>query len=403
MTHIFAVFYILYILIMIELISHPITILCLGVIFVLCALLFFYFKRSMMVIEQAQVEQATVLRNFIASMEMKKYEQSYNRIGEIGGTGSLPTNNRVAPSSRLSGDNYGSAPQSLIEVSDDDEDLVSSEDSDSDDEYVTSEGNAYDQEDIEELDDIGSYSQNGGEDTIKVINVEDLEDLNKTFSGYKDKVSRIAQADTEDVAEMDIDIDMELYGDEESVSTSCDDMFSTDLDLKPSGSDGIVNDLSEMDMNHLSTTAFINKKEEKVEHIIEKGDHSPVIEHFNAMSILLSADDFKGYTVSQIRDFAVHNNIISKGDKKMKKKELVEHVIEANIKAGAEHLKVNKVGSEYVNPEEVDVVIDEKPDMTEIIQKASARAPVGDVEEISTEAGLVEDEVDLMVEELGLD
>ena len=335
-------------------------------------------------------------------MEMKKYEheQTYNRIGEIGGTGSLPTNNRVAPSSRLSGDNFESA-QSLIEVSDDEEDLVSSEDSDSDDEYVSSEGNAYDQEDIEELDDIGSYSQNGGEDTIKVINVEDLEDLNKTFSGYKDKVSRRAQADTEDVEEMDID--MELYGDEESVSTSCDDMFSTDLDLKPGGSDGIVNDLSEVDMNHLTTTAFTNKKEEKVERIIEKEDQSQVIEHFNAMSILLSADDFKGYTVSQIRDFAVHNNIISKGDKKMKKKELVEHVIEANIKAGAEHLKVNKVGSEYVNPDEVDIIIDEKPDMTEIIQKASTRAPVGDVEEISAEAGLFEDEVDVMVEELGLD
>jgi hypothetical protein len=361
----------------------------------------------MMVIEQAQVEQATVLRNFIASMEMKKYEQSNNSntIGEIGGTGSLPTNTRVAPSSRLSGENYESA-QSLIEVSDDEEDLVSSEDSDSDDEYVSSEGNAYDQEDIEELDDIGSYSQNGGEDTIKVINVEDLEDLNKTFSGYKDKASRIAQADTADVEEMDIDkdIDIELYGDEEeSVSTSCDDMFSTDLDLKPSGSDGIVNDLSEMDMNHLTTTAFINKKEEKVEQINEKEDHSPVIEHFNAMSILLSADDFKGYTVSQIRDFAVHNNIISKGDKKMKKKELVEHVIEANIKAGAEHLKVNKVGSEYVDPKEVDVVIDDKPDMTEIIQKALPQTPVGDVEKISTEAGLDEDEVDEMVEELGLD
>ena len=58
---------------MIEVISHPITLLCLGVIFVLCALLFFYFKRSMMVIEQAQMEQATVLRNFIASMEMRDH------------------------------------------------------------------------------------------------------------------------------------------------------------------------------------------------------------------------------------------------------------------------------------------------------------------------------------------
>ena len=358
----------------------------------------------MMVIEQAQVEQATVLRNFIASMEMKKYEneQSYNRIGEIGGTGSLPTNNRVAPSSRLSGDNFESA-QSLIEVSDDEEDLVSSEDSDSDDEYVSSEGNAYDQEDIEELEDNDGYSHSGREDTIKVINVEDLEDLNKTFSGYKDKAARRAEADTTDVEEMEIAL--EFYGDDESVSTSCDDMFSTDLDQKLSSNDGLVNDLSEVNMNHLSTTAFMNKKEEKVEHKNEKEDHTLVIEHFNAMSVLLSADDFKGYTVSQIRDFAVHNNIISKGDKKLKKKELVEHVIEANIKAGAEHLKVNKVGSEYVDPE-IDEVKDEKPDMTDIIQKASAGVAGGYVEDESTESGLVEEEIDVMVEELeelGLD
>ena len=80
------------------------------------------------------------------------------------------------------------------------------------------------------------------------------------------------------------------------------------------------------------------------------------IEQFDQMSILLSHEDFKGYTVSQIREYALHRGIISKGDK-MKKKELVDYVIEANIEGGAEHLKVNKVGSgsgsDTVTPDEV--------------------------------------------------
>ena len=54
---------------MYEYLIHPITLLCLATIFILVALLFFYFKRSLSFLERAQMEQARVLQSFIANME----------------------------------------------------------------------------------------------------------------------------------------------------------------------------------------------------------------------------------------------------------------------------------------------------------------------------------------------
>ena len=61
---------------MYEVLTNPSTLLCLGVIFLLISLLFFYFKRSMYSLEKAQLEQAKVLQTFITNMEMS---QAYNR------------------------------------------------------------------------------------------------------------------------------------------------------------------------------------------------------------------------------------------------------------------------------------------------------------------------------------
>ena len=199
----------------------------------------------MMVIEQAQVEQATVLRNFIASMEMKKYDQSQQYIGTtntnpIVGGGSVHVNSRVEETDHQ-----------LIDVSDNEDDDDESEDeSTSDDEYVSSNGNAYDVDGIEELEDTSIDAHVEESDTIKVINVEDLEDLNHT------SVAMMAQ-----------DIELDMYDGEESVSTSCDDMFSTDLDHRH---DKVSPDLSEVDINQITTTAFINKNIDEVEDLRQK-------------------------------------------------------------------------------------------------------------------------------------
>ena len=104
---------------MYEYLIHPITLLCLATIFILVALLFFYFKRSLSFLERAQMEQARVLQSFIANMEMNNMRQQQM----VGGTPS-PIHQNAIPDSEL------------IDVSDDEDsdDETDSDESDSDDE-----------------------------------------------------------------------------------------------------------------------------------------------------------------------------------------------------------------------------------------------------------------------------
>ncbi len=106
---------------MYEYLIHPITLLCLATIFILVALLFFYFKRSLSFLERAQMEQARVLQSFIANMEMNNMRQQQM----VGGTPS-PIHQNPIPDSEL------------IDVSDDEDsdDETDSDESDSDDESV---------------------------------------------------------------------------------------------------------------------------------------------------------------------------------------------------------------------------------------------------------------------------
>lgn len=106
---------------MYEYLIHPITLLCLATIFILVALLFFYFKRSLSFLERAQMEQARVLQSFIANMEMNNMRQQQM----VGGTPS-PIHQTPIPDSEL------------IDVSDDEDsdDETDSDESDSDDESV---------------------------------------------------------------------------------------------------------------------------------------------------------------------------------------------------------------------------------------------------------------------------
>ena len=53
-----------------EYLFNPITLICLGTIFILVSLLFFYFKRTISVLEKAQMDQARVLQSFITNMEI---------------------------------------------------------------------------------------------------------------------------------------------------------------------------------------------------------------------------------------------------------------------------------------------------------------------------------------------
>jgi Flp pilus assembly protein TadG len=109
---------------MYEVLTSPITLLCLGIVFLLISLLFFYFKRSISLLERAQMEQARVLQSFITNMEMSRHNM-------------IQSNVKVQSNEQMGGDSsfiQESNQQSLIDVSDD---SGSDNDGDSDSETVT--------------------------------------------------------------------------------------------------------------------------------------------------------------------------------------------------------------------------------------------------------------------------
>ena len=106
---------------MYEILINPITLLCLGIIFMFTSLLFFYFKRTISVLEKAQMDQARVLQGFITNMEMSQ-QLNAQRMNQMGG---IPhQHHQVNENSQTSNDG-------LIDVSDDD-DSDSDSESDSD-------------------------------------------------------------------------------------------------------------------------------------------------------------------------------------------------------------------------------------------------------------------------------
>ena len=150
---------------MYEVLTSPITLLCLGVVFLLISLLFFYFKRSISRLERAQMEQARVLQSFITNMEMSRQQHMmqptmtqplHNHVGGVHENGFVQDSNE----------------QSLIDVSDgsDDESDDESDAETANNENVSSVSN--NGMSILEIDELGN-SEDDGEREIKVIQLQD--------------------------------------------------------------------------------------------------------------------------------------------------------------------------------------------------------------------------------------
>ena len=111
---------------MYDVLTNPITLLCLGIVFLLISFLFFYFKRSLSLLERAQMEQARILQSFITNMEMSQQQQMAHHQQMMS---RAHINNNV---------NEMDGVRSLIDVSDESKGGDSDNDSDSDDEVSTS-------------------------------------------------------------------------------------------------------------------------------------------------------------------------------------------------------------------------------------------------------------------------
>jgi hypothetical protein len=67
---------------MLDIITNPITLLCLTIVFLLVSFLFFYFKRTISTLERAQMDQARVLQSFISNVEMSRGNIPYQQVGQ---------------------------------------------------------------------------------------------------------------------------------------------------------------------------------------------------------------------------------------------------------------------------------------------------------------------------------
>jgi len=241
---------------MYEILVNPITLLCLGIIFIFTSLLFFYFKRTFSLLEKAQMDQARVLQGFITNMEMSQQlaAQRMNQMSGAPPTQHLPVNE----SSEQVNDG-------LIDVSDDDDDSDSEYESDSDDETENNDdvsvGSKLDIEpqviELNQASDVKIIQLEGNNDlensTIEIASLEELGDLN--------------DIDDDDTSDDDSDDD----DDEESEQANVTDKVL----LESSG---------------------IEKEVKKLEKI-----------------------DYKSLNVQALRDYCISCGVIQAGDKKNKK------------------------------------------------------------------------------------
>jgi len=182
-----------------EYLLNPITLICLGTIFILVSVLFLYFKRNLSVLEKAQMDQARILQSFIANMEMTSMMQ--HRMSET----NIP---------HQMNEQHTTSQEELIEVSDDE---GSSDESDSDDEDSDDE-DSDDESDTQELEVIElSEQMNGISDKhIKVIQLES-DNLEEVNSLKIDKLSESSDDDSDDDDDDDDDDDNDDNDDDDDL------------------------------------------------------------------------------------------------------------------------------------------------------------------------------------------
>ena len=168
-----------------EYLLNPITLICLGTIFILVSLLFLYFKRHLSFLEKAQMDQARILQSFIANMEMTSAMQQR-------GSGIGPGPNVSPQMSEQHNENQ----EELIDVSDDDDSSSDESDSESEDDSVSQEP---------EVIELSTQPEDISYTNIKVIQLES-DNLEEVTNLKIDKLKEISD-DSEDESDDESDDD----------------------------------------------------------------------------------------------------------------------------------------------------------------------------------------------------
>jgi len=232
-----------------DILTNPITILCLGVVFLLISLLFFYFKRSISMIERAQMEQARVLQSFITNMEMSHMAQAQ-----------MMQQNSVNLNSNM---NNVEEKNDLIHVSDD-------EGSDSDSDSDTDSESGSDNESQPRVIELSNDTSVDINNDIKIIQLQDS-DLEKINSEHEEnlEISELQQIDEDSSSDDDDTEDDDT--DDESDNKEKNDDISKEINIEFQKKDeSELNDLDTVDIKSLSVQTLREIAEEK--NLITKGE-----------------------------------------------------------------------------------------------------------------------------------
>lgn len=281
---------------MIDILTNPNTLLCLGVIFLLISVLFFYFRRSISVLERAQMEQARILQSFITNMEMSQMAQQRHHVGgSYVNTENI--DNNIINDSTLD----GLTEQKLIDVSDENDsgDSVSeSDDSDSDSEDSDSEDSDSEENDIEECD---NDMNNGGEIIDIILNSTSIP-IDSSLDNSLEESAEIKVVQLQDGEHLD-ELNLGSFNIESldnSSSDSDDEDEDEDEELDEDSNNNSVNNTSVSNNNQLPMAFEINKESDTT----TGANLDP---------------DFKSLNVQALRQIAEDRQLIVKGEKKTKK------------------------------------------------------------------------------------
>jgi|LauGreDrversion4_2_1035121.scaffolds.fasta_scaffold00331_2 hypothetical protein len=258
---------------MFDTLASPSTLLCLGVVFLLVSLLFFYFKRTTMLLEKAQMEQARILQAFISNMEMSR-----NTI--LHGS---------SPYTAIHSNSNIKAHHEFTDVRDSNNELIDVSDDDNDDE--DSEDDSEDDSDEDSDDDSESTSNKHAaiypEHTHLGLHpdISTLPHSNSTIEDVSIKVIQLQDHDLEELKNINIDIS------DDDVTDSDDDMDTSVVELEPLHEEPSVNN------NNMKNGATMNDTK-----------------HITNLSI-----DIKSLNVQALRQMAIDRHLIQKGDKSSKK------------------------------------------------------------------------------------
>ncbi len=229
---------------MYDILTNPITLLCLGIVFLLISLLFFYFKRSISLLERAQMEQARILQSFITNMEMSQ-QKTFTREEMQNMYNSIPDTNVHSPEQ-----------QNMIPVSDDETDDDDDSDDETDDE--TDDNSSSDDEtknnemvsldtDLEpQVIDINDIDIDDVNSDVKVIHLQ--ENLEEVHSMPLNENSSINVGNLEEITSINTNSDSDSDSDDDN-----DDSESDSNDDASNGKENHSQEIPTIDLKSLKT------------------------------------------------------------------------------------------------------------------------------------------------------